>query len=165
MPIVERGYVIIGSPEEVAAQLKEVASNLNVGHLMLLLQFGNMSKDLAKYNTQLFAEKVMPQLHDVFSEWEDRWWPKPMDRSGAGPAFGISPRSYGRRVSAAMPSVLFNARDAGNYERLMGRWSRRLAPLFIAHAGLADGETVLEIGCGTGSLTFELVSAGQARPA
>ena len=60
--IVDKGYVIIGSPDEVAAQLKEVANNLNVGHLMLLLQFGNMSKDLAKYNTQLFAEKVMPQL-------------------------------------------------------------------------------------------------------
>jgi hypothetical protein len=36
---------------EVAAQLFEVARNLNVGHLMLLLQFGNMKKDLAKYNT------------------------------------------------------------------------------------------------------------------
>jgi len=21
----------------------------------------------------------MPQLRDLFSEWEDRWWPKPMD--------------------------------------------------------------------------------------
>jgi ubiquinone/menaquinone biosynthesis C-methylase UbiE len=54
-----------------------------------------------------------------------------------------------------MPSM-FNARDAGNYENLMGRWSRRLAPLFIEHAGIADGEEVLEIGCGTGSLTFAL---------
>jgi hypothetical protein len=27
----------------------------------------------------------MPQLHDVFSEWEDRWWPKPMDRSARAP--------------------------------------------------------------------------------
>ena len=54
-----------------------------------------------------------------------------------------------------MPSM-FNARDAGNYERLMGRWSRRLAPLFIEHAGIADGEKVLEVGCGTGSLTFAL---------
>jgi alkanesulfonate monooxygenase SsuD/methylene tetrahydromethanopterin reductase-like flavin-dependent oxidoreductase (luciferase family) len=78
--IVEKGYVIIGSPDEVAAQLKEVATNLNVGHLMLLMQFGNMGKDLAKYNTQLFAEKVMPQLTDLFSEWEDRWWPQPMNR-------------------------------------------------------------------------------------
>jgi alkanesulfonate monooxygenase SsuD/methylene tetrahydromethanopterin reductase-like flavin-dependent oxidoreductase (luciferase family) len=83
--IVEKGYVIIGSPDEVAAQLKEVATNLNVGHLMLLMQFGNMGKDLAKYNTRLFAEKVMPQLTDIFSEWEDRWWPRPMNREARAP--------------------------------------------------------------------------------
>ena len=78
--IVEKGYVIIGSPDEVAEQLREVAVNLNVGHLMMLLQFGNMGKDLAQYNTRLFAEKVMPQLTDLFAEWEDRWWPQPMNR-------------------------------------------------------------------------------------
>ena len=87
--IVDKGYVIIGSPDEVAEQLKEVAHKLNVGHLMLLLQFGNMNKDLAKYNTGLFAEKVLPQLRGVFSEWEDRWWPKPMarDERAALPSF------------------------------------------------------------------------------
>ena len=37
--IVDNGYVIIGSPDEVAEQLREVAVNLNVGHLMLLLQY------------------------------------------------------------------------------------------------------------------------------
>jgi alkanesulfonate monooxygenase SsuD/methylene tetrahydromethanopterin reductase-like flavin-dependent oxidoreductase (luciferase family) len=83
--IVEKGYVIIGSPDEVADQLKKVAADLNVGHLMLLMQFGNMGKDLAKYNTQLFAEKVTPQLTDVFSEWEDRWWPQPMARDARAP--------------------------------------------------------------------------------
>jgi len=57
--------------------------------------------------------------------------------------------------------IVFNARDAGNYERLMGRWSRRLAPLFIEHAGIADGEEVLEVGCGTGSLTFALAEAAR----
>ena len=45
---------------------------------MLLLQFGSMGKDLAKYNTKLFAERVLPQLKGVFSEWEDKWWPQPM---------------------------------------------------------------------------------------
>ena len=79
--IVEDGYVIVGSPDEVVEQLREVATNLNVGHLMLLLQYGNMGKDLAKYNTKLFAEKVMPKLQPLFSEWEDKWWPKPMDMS------------------------------------------------------------------------------------
>src|SRR6516162_1931294 len=39
----------------------------------------------------------------------------------------------------------------------MGRWSRRLAPLFIEHAGITAGENVIEVGCGTGSLTFALL--------
>jgi alkanesulfonate monooxygenase SsuD/methylene tetrahydromethanopterin reductase-like flavin-dependent oxidoreductase (luciferase family) len=83
--IVDKGYVIIGSPDEVAEQLTEVATDLNVGHLMLLMQFGNMGKDLAMYNTKLFAEKVMPQLTELFSEWEDRWWPQPMAREARAP--------------------------------------------------------------------------------
>ena len=76
--IVDRGYVIIGSPDEVVEQLTEVATDLNVGHLMLLLQFGSMGKELAKYNTKLFAERVLPKMKGLFSEWEDRWWPQPM---------------------------------------------------------------------------------------
>ena len=79
--IVDNGYVIIGSPDEVVEQLREVAVNLNVGNLMMLLQFGNMSKELAKYNTKLFAEQVKPKLDPLFAEWEHRWWPKPMDTS------------------------------------------------------------------------------------
>jgi hypothetical protein len=78
--IVERGYVIIGSPDEVVTQLTEVATDLNVGHLMLLLQFGSMGKELAAYNTKLFADHVMPRLKGLFSEWEDHWWPQPMAR-------------------------------------------------------------------------------------
>lgn len=53
----------------------------------------------------------------------------------------------------------FNVHNAAGYEQLMGRWSRRLAPLFINFAGLADGEKVLDVGCGTGSLTFALAEA------
>jgi len=78
--IIDNGYVIIGSPDEVVEQLTEVATELNVGHLMLLLQFGNMGKELAKYNTKLFAEQVMPKLKGQFAEWEDRWWPQPMEQ-------------------------------------------------------------------------------------
>jgi SAM-dependent methyltransferase len=42
------------------------------------------------------------------------------------------------------------------YEKVMGRWSRRLAPLLIRFGELADGDRVLDVGCGTGSLTFAL---------
>src|SRR5215813_5166515 len=40
------------------------------------------------------------------------------------------------------------------YEKAMGGWSRRLAPLLIKFGGLSDGDRVLDVGCGTGSLTF-----------
>jgi ubiquinone/menaquinone biosynthesis C-methylase UbiE len=53
----------------------------------------------------------------------------------------------------------FTVHDAGGYEQLMGRWSQKLAPLFIDFAGVADGEKILDVGCGTGSLTFALVQA------
>jgi len=90
--IVSKGYVIVGSPDEVAEQLREVAVTLNVGQLMLLLQFGNMGKPLALYNTELFAKRVMPQLRDLFErEWENRWWPKPLPS-----AERARPREVGR---------------------------------------------------------------------
>jgi ubiquinone/menaquinone biosynthesis C-methylase UbiE len=57
-----------------------------------------------------------------------------------------------------MPST-YTATDAAAYERLMGRWSRELAEQFIAFAGIADGDRILDLGCGTGSLAFALVSA------
>jgi len=40
--IVARGYVISGSPDEVVEPLTTVATDLNVGHLMMLLQCGSM---------------------------------------------------------------------------------------------------------------------------
>ncbi len=89
--IVERGYVVVGSPKDVAEQLEHVAKTLNVGHFMLLLQYGNMSKELTKYNTKLFAEQVMPKLKPLFSEWEDKWWPKPMDKSARASLPAFSP--------------------------------------------------------------------------
>ena len=94
--IVDNGYVIVGSPDEVAEQLRELARTLNIGQLMLLMQFGNMSTDVTKYNTRLFAEKVMPKLKPLFSEWENRWWPRPIDQRQRA-----QPRTVGDAFAAA----------------------------------------------------------------
>jgi alkanesulfonate monooxygenase SsuD/methylene tetrahydromethanopterin reductase-like flavin-dependent oxidoreductase (luciferase family) len=89
--IVERGYVIVGSPDEVAEQLRRVATELNVGHLMLLLHFGNMGRELTLHNSELFAKRVMPQLADLFDDrFEDHWWPRPMPREERATPRGLA---------------------------------------------------------------------------
>jgi alkanesulfonate monooxygenase SsuD/methylene tetrahydromethanopterin reductase-like flavin-dependent oxidoreductase (luciferase family) len=85
--IVRQGYVLIGSPDEVADKMRTICLDLNVGHAMLLMQFGNMSTDLARYNTRLYAERVLPQIRDLFDDqWEDHWWPKPLASVARGGA-------------------------------------------------------------------------------
>jgi len=43
--------------------------------------------------------------------------------------------------------------ESDGYERFMGRWSRRLAPLFVTFAGVTGGDRVLDVGSGTGALS------------
>ncbi|MFS0706035.1 class I SAM-dependent methyltransferase [Cellulomonas sp. 179-A 9B4 NHS] len=52
----------------------------------------------------------------------------------------------------------------GAYDRFMGRYAARLAPLLADEAGVAPGARVLDVGCGPGALTAELVRrTGAAR--
>jgi alkanesulfonate monooxygenase SsuD/methylene tetrahydromethanopterin reductase-like flavin-dependent oxidoreductase (luciferase family) len=76
--VVEEGNVIAGSPDQVAERLREVCTDLRVGQLMVLLHIGNMPRDLVAKNTELFGTRVIPQLRDLWSEYEDRWSPHPM---------------------------------------------------------------------------------------
>jgi len=55
-------------------------------------------------------------------------------------------------------SSTFPASDGDAYEQQMGRWSRRLAQPFLDFADIDDGGRILDLGCGTGSLTRALAA-------
>jgi len=73
---VEQGHIIAGSPETVRRKLTEAVKLLRVGHLMCLLHIGTMSKELTLKNTDLFAKEVMPAIKNIWSEYDDPWWPQ-----------------------------------------------------------------------------------------
>ena len=53
--------------------------------------------------------------------------------------------------------------DADKYQAGMGGWSKALAPLFIEFIGaIKEGDRVLDVGCGTGSLTFTIADTTKA---
>jgi trans-aconitate methyltransferase len=52
--------------------------------------------------------------------------------------------------------TIFAANNAEVYQQHMGRWSRRLAVGFTEFAAIGNPGSILDVGCGTGSLTFQL---------
>ena len=80
--LVEGGYVIAGSPDTVREQMEDMIKRLRLGTVFCLLHMGNMPDWKTRYSSQLFAEKVMPQLKDIWGDelaQDDRWWPKPLE--------------------------------------------------------------------------------------
>jgi alkanesulfonate monooxygenase SsuD/methylene tetrahydromethanopterin reductase-like flavin-dependent oxidoreductase (luciferase family) len=91
--LVANGNIVAGTPSQVAEQLRAVARDLHVGHLMLLCQFGSIPHELALENIRLTATEVVPKLRDIWQgEWEDRWWIKPLARQRPPAALGAPAR-------------------------------------------------------------------------
>jgi hypothetical protein len=58
--------------------MANVIEGLRVGQLMLLMQIGSMPPELVRKNTEMFAREVMPHLRNIWSDYEDKWTPKPL---------------------------------------------------------------------------------------
>lgn len=56
------------------------------------------------------------------------------------------------------PKDLWDSADA--YERFMGRWSRELARAFVLWLDLPSDRHWLEVGCGTGALSSQILEVG-----
>ena len=73
----------------------------------------------------------------------------------------IAPCSAGRNDNAAMTSMPYNPAafrvPADAYDALIGRFLPTLAPAFADAAGVRVGMRALDVGCGPGGLTAELV--------
>jgi ubiquinone/menaquinone biosynthesis C-methylase UbiE len=54
----------------------------------------------------------------------------------------------------------FTALNPEGYQKIMGRFSRQLARSFIEFTGSSAGEKILDVGCGTGSMTAALAQRG-----
>ena len=79
--LVEGGYVIAGGPDTVREQTEHMIKSLRLGTVFSLLHMGDMPDEKTRYSSQLFADKVMPQLKNLWPDYDndDRWWPKPLE--------------------------------------------------------------------------------------
>ena len=76
--MIDKEFVVIGSPATVRDRLEGMVRRLNVGHLMVVLQFGSMPHELATKNIELFGREVLPHLQKIWEDkpFENAWWPK-----------------------------------------------------------------------------------------
>ncbi len=79
--LVEKGYIIAGGPDTVRERMEDMIKTLRVGHIFGLFQIGDMPDEKVRYSSRMFAEKVMPQLQNMWPEWatDNRWWINPLE--------------------------------------------------------------------------------------
>jgi SAM-dependent methyltransferase len=64
---------------------------------------------------------------------------------------------------AVQPTTTYHASDGAAYEAWLGRWTRKLAEPFLDFAQFPDSGDLLDVGCGTGALTFVMAQRWPGR--
>jgi alkanesulfonate monooxygenase SsuD/methylene tetrahydromethanopterin reductase-like flavin-dependent oxidoreductase (luciferase family) len=63
--LVDKRYIIVGSPQSVRDQLIELQKYLGFGVLNINIHFGNMPHHRTMKNIELIGKEVIPALHDL----------------------------------------------------------------------------------------------------
>ena len=83
----EKGFIIAGSPATVRQRIRELVTELRVGQLIATPHIGDLSEEIARKNTYLFAKEVIPYLRDIWADEPDYWTPRvSQERVAAGSA-------------------------------------------------------------------------------
>ncbi|MCZ6893068.1 MAG: LLM class flavin-dependent oxidoreductase [Gammaproteobacteria bacterium] len=79
----ENDFLVAGSAATVVDRLLHIIKTLNVGHLMILPQYGSMSHEQTMENIERIAKGVLPHLRNVWdgAGWEDHWWPQTREKA------------------------------------------------------------------------------------
>ncbi len=79
--LIDGGMVIAGSPATVRERMEHMIKGLRLGTVFALMHMGNMPDEKTRWSTKLFAERVMPELRDLWPEWKEdaRWWCRPYE--------------------------------------------------------------------------------------
>jgi len=80
--LIERGYIVAGSPETVRQRMEELIKTLRVGNIICGIHVGDMPPEKTRYSTELFAKKVMPQLKGIWKDYDsdERFWIHPLPK-------------------------------------------------------------------------------------
>jgi len=92
--LVESGAVVCGSVDTVVEQLSAFITDFRIGNLHAMLQVGSMPEELTRHNIDLFADKVMPRLREIWSDdtYAHHWWPERLGGPPGDPPPGRKPR-------------------------------------------------------------------------
>jgi SAM-dependent methyltransferase len=61
-------------------------------------------------------------------------------------------------IRVSTTASTYHATDGAAYEVFLGRWTRRLAQPLLDFAAFAEGGSLLDVGCGTGSLAHAMAA-------
>lgn len=76
---IDTGIVIAGSPDTVRERLEAASKEMRIGNWIQLMHIGDMPREVAMNNIELYADKVAPGLSHLWSEYDHPWWPQPID--------------------------------------------------------------------------------------